>query len=210
MPGLELLIPFALATVIFAYMPGPALLYTAAQTLAGGQRAGLMAAFGLHLGGYVHVLAAALGLSAILNYVPELYTALKLGGAAYLIWLGILMMRQKPAEDLPSDRPRKTTRRALIDSFIVETLNPKTALFFIAFLPQFADPGATAPIGLQLLILGTVVNLAFSSADIATVFLTSTIVRRVQHSVTGIRIARSLGGLVLVGLGLRLALARES
>lgn len=209
MPGLDLLIPFALATAVFAYMPGPALLYTAAQTMAGGRRAGLMAAFGLHLGGYVHVLAAALGLSAILDYVPELYAALKLCGAAYLIWLGFAMLWQKPAQDMPFERPRKTTRRALIHSFFVEVLNPKTALFFIAFLPQFAHPSAGMPIGLQLLVLGVIVNLAFSSADVVTVFLTSLIVRNVQRSSTGIRIVRGMGGLVLMGLGFRLALARD-
>lgn len=209
MPGLELLIPFLLATAVFAYMPGPALLYTAAQTMAGGRRAGLMAALGLHLGGYVHVLAAALGLSTILDYVPELYAALKLCGAAYLIWLGIVMLWQKPAPKMPFEQPRKTKRRALTDSFFVEMLNPKTALFFIAFLPQFADPSAGAPIGLQLLVLGIVVNLAFSSADVITVFLTSLIVRSVQRSNRGIRIIRKMGGLVLVGLGLRLAFAKD-
>jgi len=209
MPGLELLIPFLLATAVFAYMPGPALLYTAAQTMAGGRRAGLMAALGLHLGGYVHVLAAALGLSAILDYVPELYAALKLCGAAYLIWLGIAMLWQKPAPKMPFEQPQKTKRRALIDSFFVEMLNPKTALFFIAFLPQFADPSAGAPIGLQLLVLGIVVNLAFSSADVITVFLTSLIVHNVQRSNHGIRIIRKMGGVVLVGLGLRLAFARD-
>lgn len=209
MPGLDLLIPFALATAVFAYFPGPALLYTAAQTLAGGRQAGLMAALGIHLGCYVHVLAAALGLSAILQYVPELYLALKLAGAAYLIWLGISMLRQKAAPDTSLPRPRKTTRRALIESMIVELLNPKVALFFIAFLPQFVDPGAALPIGVQLLILGVIVNFAFSSADIVTIFLTDRVLRSVRSSGLAARFARAFGGLVLVGLGLRLALVRD-
>lgn len=209
MPGLDLLIPFALATAVFAYFPGPALLYTAAQTLAGGRRAGLMAALGIHLGCYVHVLAAAFGLSAILRYVPELYLALKLAGAAYLIWLGLSMLRQKDAGDTSLARPPKSTRRALIESMFVEILNPKVALFFIAFLPQFVDPSAALPIGLQFLVLGVIVNAAFSSADLVTVFLTDRVVRSVKSSSLGARLARAAGGLVLVGLGFRLALVRD-
>lgn len=209
MPGLDLLIPFAVATAVFAYFPGPALLYTAAQTLAGGRQAGFMAALGIHLGCYIHVLAAALGLSAMLRYVPELYLALKLAGAAYLIWLGVSMMRQKAEPDASLPRPAKTTRRALIESMLVEILNPKVALFFVAFLPQFVDPGAALPIGLQLLILGIVVNLAFSSADIVTIFLTDRVVRSIKSSSLGARLARGIGGVVLMGLGLRLALSRN-
>ncbi len=209
MPGLDLLIPFAIATAVFAYFPGPALLYTAAQTLAGGRRAGFMAALGIHLGCYVHVLAAALGLSAILQYVPSLYLALKFAGAAYLIWLGVSMLRQKAEGDPSLPPPQKTTRRALIESMIVEILNPKVALFFIAFLPQFVDPQAGLPISLQFLILGIIVNLAFSSADIVTIFLTDSVVRSVKSSGFGAKLARAAGGLVLVGLGLRLALVRD-
>ncbi len=210
MPGLDLLIPFALATAVFAYFPGPALLYTAAQTLAGGRRAGFMAALGIHLGCYAHVLAAAFGLSAILQYVPELYLALKFAGAAYLIWLGISMLRQKPSANTMLDQPSKTaTRRALLESMIVEILNPKVALFFIAFLPQFVDPEAALPIGLQFLILGMIVNFSFSSADIVAIFLTDRVLRSVKSSSLGVRFARAAGGLILMGLGLRLALVRD-
>lgn len=209
MPGIDLLIPFALATAVFAYFPGPALLYTAAQTLAGGKRAGLMAALGIHLGCYFHVLAAAFGLSAILQYVPELYLALKLAGSAYLIWLGVSMLWQKTAPKTALERPAKTTGRALFESMTVEILNPKVALFFIAFLPQFADPAAVLPVGLQLLVLGIIVNFSFSSADLVAIFLTDRVVRSVRSSSLGARLARGLGGLVLVGLGLRLALIRD-
>jgi threonine/homoserine/homoserine lactone efflux protein len=209
MPGLDLLIPFALATAVFAYFPGPALLYTAAQTLAGGRRAGFMAALGIHLGCYLHVLAAALGLSAVLQYVPELYLALKIAGAADLVWRGISMLRQKAPPAAALARPAKTTRRALIDSMIVEILNPKVALFFIAFLPQFVDPAAALPIGVQFLVLGLIVNLAFSSADIVTVFLTDRVVRSVKSSSLGSSLARAGAGLVLIGLGVRMALVRE-
>ncbi len=210
MPGLEVWLAFLAATAVFAYFPGPALLYTAAQTLARGRRAGFMAAFGIHLGCYVHVLAAALGLSAVFRHVPEAYLALKLAGAAYLIWLGAAMLLKRPAKaaPLPVVAP-KSARRALLESIVVELLNPKVALFFIAFLPQFVDPAADFPIALQFLIFGVIVNCAFSSADLVTVLLADRVVRGVQASSTGQQVVRLVGGTVLVALGVRLALARQ-
>lgn len=208
MPGLDLLIAFAIATAVFAYFPGPALLYTAAQTLARGRRAGFMAALGIHLGCYVHVFAATFGLSAVFRYVPELYLALKLAGAAYLVWLGISMWRGQAADAGDENRPAKTTRRALIESMAVEILNPKVALFFVAFLPQFVDPAASLPIALQFFILGVIVNFAFTSADVITVLLADHIVGFLKRSNQGTRIARRVGGGLLIGLGVRLALVR--
>ena len=209
MPGPDLLIPFAIATAMFAYFPGPALLYTAAQTLARGRRAGFMAALGIHLGCYLHVIAAALGLSAVLHYVPTLYVILKLAGAAYLIWLGIAMWRQRAAAGGTFEPPAKSNRRALLESMLVEILNPKVALFFLAFLPQFVDPSASLPVAAQFLILGVIVNLAFSSADVVTVLLADKVVGYLRHSGSGMRIMQRLGGGVLVGLGIKLALARQ-
>jgi threonine/homoserine/homoserine lactone efflux protein len=209
MPGLDLLIPFAIATALFAYFPGPALLYTAAQTIARGRQAGFMAALGIHLGCYLHVIAAALGLSAVLHYVPTLYLALKLAGAAYLIWLGISMWRQQAAAGGGLELPAKTKRRALLESMLVEILNPKVALFFLAFLPQFVDPNAGLPVALQFLILGVIVNLSFSSADIITVLLADKVVGYAKRSGSAMRIAQRLGGGLLVALGVRLALSRQ-
>lgn len=209
MPGLDLLIPFAIATALFAYFPGPALLYTAAQTLVRGRKAGFMAALGIHLGCYLHVFAAALGLSAILHYVPMLYTALKLIGAAYLIWLGIGMWRQQAATGDTPKFAAKTRKRALLESMLVEILNPKVALFFLAFLPQFVDPNAGLPVALQFLILGVIVNLTFSSADIITVLLADKVVSYVRRSGHGMHIAQRIGGGLLVALGVRLALSRQ-
>ena len=209
MPSLEYLLPFFVATVLFAYMPGPALLYTAAQTLARGRQAGFMAALGLHLGGYVHVTAAALGLSAIFTHVPELYTLVKLLGAGYLVWLGICFIRQKDTvEQLPQVKARSAWR-AFLQSIMVEVLNPKTVIFFIAFLPQFADASASFPLWVQLLLLGTFVNLAVTTADIVAVLLTDRVLRSMRRSVRAIRLTRVIGGGILVALGARLALAED-
>src|SRR3990170_9010872 len=100
MPSLEILLTFLATTAIFAFIPGPAMLYAAAQTLAGGRWSGIMASLGLHVGGYVHVVAAAAGLSLIFHAVPVLYMAMKLFGAAYLVWLGISLFRSKAQDDV--------------------------------------------------------------------------------------------------------------
>ena len=201
----ETLLAFATLTLVVAYFPGPALLYTAAQTIAHGRKAGFMAMLGIHLGCYIHVFAAAFGLSAVFKHVPELYLAVKLAGAVYLVWLGIGMIRSRLAAADAPIAPRKTVRRALVDSFIVEVLNPKVALFFIAMLPQFVDPAASLPVWAQFLILGTVVNLAFSSADFITVIGASAVVRTMKTTHAGFAFGRWLGGSLMIGLGLKLA-----
>ena len=185
----ETLLAFVAATALFAYMPGPALLYTAAQTIARGQRAGFMAAAGIHLGCYVHVFAAAFGLSAIFSVVPTLYFALKLVGGLYLIFLGIQMIRTRVVAGPTPNLPQKSEKRAFADSVLVEVLNPKVAIFFIAFLPQF-------------------VNFAFTSADIVTVLFASQVKKRLTRTSRFQSLTRWLGGSLLVGLGLKLATDR--
>ena len=207
--SVEILIAFVAATAIFAYIPGPAMLYTVAQTVARGRRSGLMASLGIHLGGYVHVIAAAAGLSVLFAAVPTLYLAVKLAGASYLVWLGISMFCRKEDREtaVPMVAP-KSARRAFVESVIVEVLNPKTALFFVAFLPQFVDASAGLPIWAQFLVLGTVVNLMFSSADLICVALAGALVNRLRRSTRARTVMRRIGGTLLVGLGFHLAVQR--
>ncbi len=208
MASWETLVAFATVTILVAYFPGPALLYTAAQTISHGRKAGLMAMLGIHLGCYLHVFAAAFGLSAVFKHVPELYMAVKIAGALYLIWIGIGMIRSRlNAADQPV-APPKTVKRALLDSFIVEILNPKVALFFIALLPQFVDPTASLPVWAQFLILGTIVNFAFSSADLVTVFGASLVVGAMRKTKTSFAFGRWIGGSLMIALGLKLATDR--
>jgi hypothetical protein len=129
MPSTELLLAFFTAAAIFAFIPGPGILYAAAQAMAGGRSVGLMGIFGLALGGYMHVIAAAAGLSFVFHAVPPVYTAVKLFGAAYLVWLGIARIRTKAAgtEGTPVVA-RKTGKRAFVEGVTVEMLNPKTAI----------------------------------------------------------------------------------
>ncbi|MCL5775934.1 LysE family translocator [Limibaculum sp. FT325] len=211
MPSADLLAAFAVATLIFAYMPGPAMLYTAAQTLARGRRAGLMAALGIHAGGYFHVVAAAAGLSAVFHAVPAAYVALKTAGAIYLAWLGVQIIRSRMAGEGAHSQPVvavRTGRRAFVESVTVEVLNPKAALFFLAFLPQFVDPAASLPVWAQLVVLGTVVNLTFTSADLVCVWLAGAVSEGLRRSRRAERVARWVGGTVLIGLGANLVVQR--
>ncbi len=208
MAGPEILLSFMVAAIIFGYMPGPALVYTAAQTMAYGRQGGFKAAIGLHVGGYVHVFAAALGLAVILELVPTLFMVIKFCGAAYLVWLGIAMIRAGAAKlEMPEIRQR-SARRAFFNSMAVEILNPKTALFFLAFLPQFVDPAGALPAWAQFLILGTVVNLTFSSADIVAVMTTDQILKRMRRNSRAQKWMKWAGGSILVGLGVHLAASR--
>lgn len=210
MPSLELLIAFFVTTAIFAFMPGPAMLYVAARTMAAGRGAGLMASLGVHIGCYVHVVAAAAGLSVLFHAVPALYLAVKLAGAAYLVWLGILMFRDRGVEVTGAPvLASRSGRRAFVESAGVEILNPKTALFFLAFLPQFVDASAAFPVWLQFVILGTVVNAMFSTADVVCVLLAGAVMRMVRASARAQRLIQRAGGAVLVGLGFHLAFQKS-
>lgn len=210
MPSTELFIAFLATTAIFAYIPGPAMLYAAAQTMARGRGAGLMASLGIHLGCYVHVIAAAAGLSVLFHAVPLLYMAVKFAGAAYLVWLGISLFRARSQGDvtLPGTSP-KSGRRAFVESISVEVLNPKTAIFFMAFLPQFIDAHAAFPVWVQFVILGTIVNLMFSSADIVCVILAGAVLTRLRRSSRAQRLMQRAGGTLLVALGAHLAFQKS-
>ncbi|MHC1548204.1 LysE family translocator [Phyllobacterium sp. K27] len=210
MPPLETFIAFLATTAIFAFIPGPAMLYAAAQTIARGRWSGLMASLGIHLGGYVHVVAAAAGLSVLFHAVPLLYMLVKFAGAIYLIWLGISLFRTKTHGGIDSAHVKqKSGKRAFYESVTVEVLNPKTAIFFLAFLPQFIDPSAAFPVWVQFILLGTIVNMVFSSADLLCVFLAGAMLARLQRSNRAQRLMQRAGGAMLVGLGTHLALQKS-
>jgi threonine/homoserine/homoserine lactone efflux protein len=210
MPTSDLLISFFTAAAIFAFIPGPGILYAAAQTMAGGRTAGLLGTLGLACGGYAHVIAAAAGLSVVFHAVPPIYAAVKLLGAAYLVWLGIAMIRAKAtgADGAPVVA-RKTGKRAFVEGVTVEMLNPKTAMFFLAFLPQFTDPAASLPVWAQFMILGSIVNLMFALADVVAVLLASSVVTRIGRASRVQRAVQQVGGGILVALGVRLALHKD-
>ncbi len=210
MPSFDVLLAFFVTTAVFAFIPGPAMLYVAARTVAADRRAGLMATLGIHLGCYAHVIAAAAGLSILFHLVPLLYLVVKLAGAAYLIFLGIRMFRSRRPQspEQPQVPAVKSAGHAFLESVTVEVLNPKTAIFFLSFLPQFVDAGATLPVWLQFLVLGTTVNLMFSFADVTCVLAAGLVTERLSRISSLQRNLQRAGGAVLVGLGLHVAFQR--
>src|SRR5688500_11682433 len=147
MPDLTQLALYFAAALLLAVTPGPGIFYVAARTLAGGRTEGIASSFGTGLGGMVHVLAGSLGVSAIVLASAELFTALKLVGAAYLVWIGLRTLQAARRDALAilaggTAAPPVGARRAFREGVLVEALNPKTAAFFLAFVPQFVDPAA--------------------------------------------------------------------
>src|SRR5581483_2589815 len=157
------------AALVIALTPGPGLFYVAARTLAGGRREGLASSVGLGLGGLVHVVAGAAGLSALLMASAEAFTAVKLVGAAYLVWLGIKTIREASVA-LPQEVAVTGAARAFREGVLVESLNPKTAAFFLALIPQFLEP-ARGHVALQFAVLGLVSVLLNTLADITMVVM---------------------------------------
>src|SRR5262245_39800003 len=144
---------FAVAALVLLLTPGPAVLYIVARSIDQGRRAGIVSMLGVHAGTLVHIAAAAAGLSAILAASATAFSVVKLLGAAYLIYLGMRRLLAAAGATAASRRPEGRLPRAFLDGVVVNILNPKTALFFLAFLPQFADVSRGA-IGAQILGLG--------------------------------------------------------
>lgn len=139
--------------MVLLLTPGPAVLYIVARSVAQGRRAGLVSVLGIHLGTIFHILAAAVGLSALVVSSTLAFAVIKYIGAAYLIWIGISTLMAKDPDPASPPAPAQSLRRIFRDGFVVNLFNPKTAIFFLAFLPQFVDP-ARGPLHWQILILG--------------------------------------------------------
>lgn len=164
MPDLHTYLSFVLAAFVLALIPGPGILYVLARSLNGGVRDGIQSSFGALIGGLFHVFASALGLSALIMASATAFTLVKYAGAAYLIYLGVrtLLTREQGADAQPL--PQK--KGALMQGIITEMLNPKTALFFLAFIPQFVHPEAGRVV-LQFLVLGITSVLLNTLVDLA-------------------------------------------
>jgi threonine/homoserine/homoserine lactone efflux protein len=213
MPDLTQLVLYFAAAFLLAVTPGPGIFYVAARTLAGGRAEGVASSFGTGLGGMAHVLAGSLGVSAIVLASAELFTALKLIGAAYLVWLGFRTFQaaRREAETGLIGRvaaPPVGTRTAFREGVLVEVLNPKTAAFFLAFIPQFVDPSA-GNIAPQFVVLGFVSVALNTLADIVVAFAASSIREGAAMRPGLIRRVRETSGGAMIALGVGLALAKR-
>jgi threonine/homoserine/homoserine lactone efflux protein len=198
---------FLLAALVIAAVPGPGIFYVAARTLSGGKRAGIASTFGTALGGLVHVIAGGLGVSALILASAELFTALKFAGALYLVWLGFRTFREA-RKWLPQQTNAIGDERAFREGVLVEALNPKTAAFFLAFIPQFVDP-AGGYIALQFVIFGLISVALNTLADVVVVMMATTAQTSLGRHPNLLQRLRQGSGLFIAGLGISLALARR-
>jgi len=201
------------AAFLLAVTPGPGIFYVAARSLAGGRAEGIASSFGTGLGGMVHVVAGSVGVSAIVLASAELFAVLKLIGAAYLIWLGIRTFqsaRRDAAAALSGDAaaPPIGSRRAFREGVVVEALNPKTAAFFLAFIPQFVDP-TVGSVAVQFVVLGFISVALNTLADIVVAFAASRIREGAVARPALIRRLREVSAAAMVALGIGLALAKR-
>lgn len=207
MPPVEYLFPFVLATSVFAFTPGSGMFYMAIQTAVHGEKAGWLSSFAFHLASYVHIVLAASGIVVLLETAPYLVLILKLAGASYLVWMGVrMLLKDQHLPPAPLQNVSKPSSQAFKDSLTVEILNPKSALFYFAFLPQFTSPDAAAEIWLQILFLGTVANVMFSVADVVCISSARLVASRAASSVFFAGWGRRIGGGILIGMGVKVAI----
>ena len=198
---------FLTAALLLAVAPGPGMLYVLARSLAGGRREGVLSAFGTFLGGMVHVFAAALGLSIILARSAVAFAAVKYLGAAYLCFLGVRMILEArrdnadPGAMLSTIQPQ---RNPLWQGVATEVLNPKTALFFLSFIPQFVSHTG-GHMFLQFVTLGTISVVLNTTADLIVIAMAGPLGVRIRSSAVFRRRQRTVTGAIMIGLGTYLA-----
>ncbi|HEY4763469.1 MAG TPA: LysE family translocator [Candidatus Sulfotelmatobacter sp.] len=207
---------FLTAAVLLAIAPGPGMLYVLARSLAGGKREGILSALGTFLGGMVHILAAALGVSIILAKSAVAFATVKYVGAAYLCFLGVQMIREvrrekaNPENAIQRDvrRDAQPARNPLWQGVATEVLNPKTALFFLSFIPQFVNRGA-GHVFLQFVALGTISVAMNTTADLIVIMVAGPLGERTRASATFRRRQRAVTGAIMIGLGTYLATSKS-
>ncbi len=198
---------FLMAAAVIALTPGPGIFYVAARTLANGKADGLAASWGNGLGGFVHVGAGAAGVSALLMASAEAFMILKFAGALYLLWLGIATIRAAGAP-LESDTPIIAKGSAFREGVLVEALNPKTAIFFLAFIPQFLDPAQN--IAVQFAVLGGISVALNTAVDVGVANMAARMRDGMLRHGGAMRRLRIGSGAVMCGLGVSLLFARHA
>jgi threonine/homoserine/homoserine lactone efflux protein len=208
---------FLTAAGLLAIAPGPGMLYVLARSLAGGKREGILSALGTFLGGMVHILAAALGVSIILAKSAVAFATVKYVGAAYLCFLGVQMIREvrrekaNPENAIQQDvgRDAPPARNPLWQGVATEVLNPKTALFFLSFIPQFVNRGG-GHVFLQFVALGTISVAMNTTADLIVIAVAGPLGERTRASATFRRRQRTVTGAIMIGLGTYLATSKST
>ena len=209
MPDRASLALFVVAALALLLVPGPAVLYIVARSIHQGRRAGLASVLGIHVGTLVHIAAATVGLSALIVSSAVAFTAVKIAGAVYLVGLGLWTLLSRSPETEIALGGERRLRRIFAQGIVVNVLNPKTALFFLAFLPQFVDPNAAHP-ALQIAFLGLVFVALGLVTDSLWALAAGTAGGVLRRSRRFTRVQRYVTGTVYVGLGVATALAGGS
>lgn len=200
---------FLTAAFLLSITPGPGILYVLARSLHGGRQEGILSSFGLLLGGLVHVVAAAVGLSTVLMTSAVAFSVIKYAGAAYLIYLGVRILLSRQAVDESAlDAAPADSRNALIQGIITEALNPKTALFFLAFIPQFVDPASGSTL-LQFLVLGLITASLNFLADTLVATFAGPIGQHFKANHRFQQRQQTVSGYTMIGLGAYVAFAEQ-
>jgi threonine/homoserine/homoserine lactone efflux protein len=195
----RLFVVFLAAACILAITPGPGIFYVLTRTMVGGRREGVFSSLGTFVGGFVHVIAAAYGLSAILAASATAFTVLKYAGALYLFWMGVTMIRTRNAR-FDDNTVAVGSLHVFRQGVLTEALNPKTALFFLSFLPQFVNPHL-GHVALQFLTLGFVSVSLNTTVDLVVVTFAAPLGRSLRSSARFRRNQRVASGVGLIGLG---------
>mgnify|MGYP001191767624 FL=1 len=199
MPSASTLAVFAAASFALIVVPGPSVLYIVGASISQGRRAGLTSMLGVQAGGLIHVFAAAIGVSALIASSAEAFNVVKFAGAAYLVYLGVQRIRHAGEEDHEQQAPRSHAH-LFRQGVVVNILNPKVAIFFVAFLPQFIDPAAGTP-GLQIIVLGLVFLLIAMISDGAYALLAGTAAEHLRGSFRSRQRLDRVSGTIIIGLG---------
>ena len=207
MPEKAAFLAFLIAAFALNLAPGPDMLYVIGRSVGQGRKAGIVSSLGVFVGCWVHILAAAFGIAALLRSSPMAFNLVRYAGAAYLIYLGIKMLAQKT--DLSSRQLKAESLGAIFrQGAITNMLNPKVAIFFLAFLPQFVD-ARRGSVVLQILLLGLIFNIGGTLVNLAVAYAGGTLGELLRRNQSIARLQRRFTGLILVGLGLRLAWQRR-
>jgi threonine/homoserine/homoserine lactone efflux protein len=200
-------VAFLIAATVLAITPGPGIAYVVARTVAGGRAEGLASCIGTGIGRMLHVLAAAVGLSILVAQSSLAFTVVKVVGAAYLVYLGVRMLLRKQADVADQPVAPQGARRALLEGVVVEALNVKTALFFLAFLPQFVAPAE--PLVPQLELLGSICVALNTLVDVVAVLAAHRLLASGVARAARARLMTPVSGVSMIGLGVFLATAKR-
>ena len=208
MPAWPSLLTFCVAALLLNIAPGPDMLYVIGRSIGQGRRAGIVSSLGIGVGCLFHVAAAAIGLAALLRSSPVAYHVVRYAGAAYLVYLAIKILSDRTNALTTPDVAPEPMSAIFRQGVITNILNPKVALFFVAFLPQFTDP-SRGPVVLQILVLGLWFDVGGTLVNLAVAYAGGRLGDSIRRMPRLARFQRWLTGIVFLGLGFRLAFSRK-